>query len=181
MNCLTTDAQRTTFVLIQPRTKRKKKHLVSNNVCAPIFVWLFLYFKSRGQIPRVRCAVVTRLPASEKLVPSTLKGKRELSQKPNLCLWELANFLKEIVALKKCREFLPQKFNGPRLGRYPGRGYSFALTIWVCTSVAPKSTVFQLSNLYCKTVIRFSPSFRKKHSTFPLNFVTRPHSSHRKQ
>ena len=50
-----------------------KKHLVSNNFCAPIFVLLFLYFKSRGQISRVRCAVVTRLPSSEKLVPSTLK------------------------------------------------------------------------------------------------------------
>ena len=41
-----------------------------------------------------------------------------------------------------------------------GGGYSFMLAIWVCTSVARKSTVFQ-SNLYCKTIIRFSPSFRK--------------------
>ena len=39
-------------------------------------------------------------------------------------------------------------------------GYSFTLAIWVRTSVAPKSTVFQ-SNLYCKTIITFSPSFRK--------------------
>ena len=43
-----------------------------------MFVLLFLYFKSRGQISRVRCAVVTRLPASEKLVPSTLSALAEL-------------------------------------------------------------------------------------------------------
>ena len=53
--------------------RQEKKHLVSISFCAPIFVLLFLYFKSRGQISRVRCAVVTRLSASEKLVPSTLK------------------------------------------------------------------------------------------------------------
>ena len=46
-------------------------------------------------------------------------------------------------------------------------GYSFALAIWVCTSVARKSTVFQ-SNLYCKTIIRFSPSFRKNIQHFHL-------------
>ena len=49
-----------------------KNHLVCNNFCAAIFVLLFLYFKSRGQISRVTCAVVTRLPVSGKLVPSTL-------------------------------------------------------------------------------------------------------------
>ena len=48
-----------------------------------------------------------------------------------------------------------------------GGGYSFTLTIWVCTSVAPKSTVFQ-SNLYCRTIIRFSPSFRKNIQHFHL-------------
>ena len=53
--------------------RQVKKHLLSNSFCAPIFVLFFLYFKSRGQISRVRCAVVTRLPASEKLVPSTLR------------------------------------------------------------------------------------------------------------
>ena len=64
---------------------------------------------------------------------------------------------------------MPQKFNGPRFGRYPGGGggYSFALAIWVCTSVALKSTVFQ-SNLYSKTIVRFSPSFRKNIQHFHL-------------
>ena len=56
-----------------------KKHLVSNNFCAPIFVLLFLYFKSLGQMSHVRCAVVTRLPASEKLVPSTLREINKVS------------------------------------------------------------------------------------------------------
>ena len=46
-------------------------------------------------------------------------------------------------------------------------GYSFALAIWVCTSVAPKSMVFQW-NLYSKTIIRFSPSFRKNIQHFHL-------------
>ena len=55
----------------------------------------------------------------------------------------------------KNAEFLPQKFNGPRLGRYPGRGYSFMWAVWLCTSVAPKSTVFQ-SN----------PSFENNHKIF---------------
>ena len=58
-----------------------KKHLVSNNFCAPIFVLLFLYFKSRGQISHVRCKVVTRLPASKKLVPSTLSNWKEKAWK----------------------------------------------------------------------------------------------------
>ena len=51
---------------------QEKNHLVCNNFCAAIFVLLFLYFKSRGQISCVTCAVITRLPASGKLVPSTL-------------------------------------------------------------------------------------------------------------
>ena len=53
------------------------------------------------------------------------------------------------------------------VGEGGGGGYSFALAIWVCTSVAPKSTVFQ-SNLYCKTNIRFFPSFRKNIQHFHL-------------
>ena len=55
------------------------------------------------------------------------------------------------------------------LGRYPGREVLLyvQLAIWVCTSVAPKRTVFQ-SNLYCKTIIRFSPSFRKNIQHFSL-------------
>ena len=76
------------------------------------------------------------------------------------------------------------KIQWPEVGQINGAGggggYSFVLAIWVYTSVAPERMVFQ-SNLYCKTIIRFSPSFRKKHSTFPLNFVTGPHSSHRNQ
>ena len=48
-----------------------------------------------------------------------------------------------------------------------GGGYSFALAIWICTSVARKSTVFQ-SILYCKTIIRFYPSFRKNIQHFHL-------------
>ena len=103
------------------------------------------------------------------------KGKRELSQKPNLCWWGAWEFPQKNRRTEKYREFLPQKFNGPRLGRYPGQGCSFALAIWVCTSVAPKSfcspnsksMVFQ-SNLYCKKIIRFSPSFRKNIQHFHL-------------
>ena len=53
--------------------RQEKNHLVCNYFCAAIFVLLFLYFKSRGQISRVTCRVVTRLPASGKLVPSTLR------------------------------------------------------------------------------------------------------------
>ena len=97
------------------------------------------------------------------------KGKGNCHKIQIFVCGELVNFLKEIVALKKCREFLPQKFNGPRLGRYPGRRYSFTLAIWICTSVALKSTVtvFQ-SNLYCKTIIRLPPSFRKNLQHFLL-------------
>ena len=76
--------------------------------------------------------------------------ERELSQKSNLCLWGAWKFPQRNRRTEKCREFLPQKFNG-----IPGAGggYSFTLAIWVCASVAPKSTVFQISNLYCKTII----------------------------
>ena len=76
---------------------------------------------------------------------------------------------------KKPRNFAT-KIQWPEVGQIPGagRGYSLTSAICVCTSVARKSTVFQ-SNLYCKT------SIRKKHSRFPLNFVTGPHSSHRNQ
>ena len=45
--------------------REERNHLVCNNFCAAIFFLLFLYFKSRGQISRVTCAVVTRLPAPE--------------------------------------------------------------------------------------------------------------------
>ena len=82
LNCLTTDAQRTTLILIQSGTDKTKKHLVSNNFCAAIFVLLSLYFKSRGQISRVTCAVVTRLPASRKLIPSTLNKADEQVLEP---------------------------------------------------------------------------------------------------
>ena len=78
LNCLTTDVQRTTFVLIQSRPDRKN-HLVCNNFCAAVFqlfVLLFLHFKSRGQISRVTCTVVARIPASGKPVPSTLTCPR---------------------------------------------------------------------------------------------------------
>ena len=53
--------------------RQEKNHHACNNFRAAIFVLLFLYFKSRGQISFVKCAVVTRLPSSGKLVPSTLK------------------------------------------------------------------------------------------------------------
>ena len=53
--------------------RQVKNHLVCNNFCAAVFVLLFLYFKSRGQISRVKCTVVTTLTASGKLVPSTLR------------------------------------------------------------------------------------------------------------
>ena len=69
--------------------RQEKKHLVSNNFCTPIFVLLFLYFKSRGQISRVRCAVVTRLPASEKLVPSTLRWLNRVMQDHEACARDL--------------------------------------------------------------------------------------------
>ena len=54
------------------------------------------------------------------------------------------------------------KIQWREVGQIPGAGDTpgFTLAIWVCTSVAQNSTVFQ-SHLYCKTIIRFSPSFRK--------------------
>ena len=73
----------------------------------------------------------------------------------------------------KMSRIFATKIQWPQFGRIPGRGggggwgYFFTLAIWVCTSVAPKITVFQ-SNLYCKTIIRFSPSFRKKIQHFHL-------------
>ena len=60
----------------------------------------------------------------------------------------------------QCLEGLEEFFHGR------GEEYSFTLAIWVC-AVAPKSTVFQ-SNLCCKTIIRFSPSFRKNIQHFLL-------------
>ena len=92
------------------------------------------------------------------------KGKGNCHKSQIFVCGELWNFLKEIVALKIAENFCQKKFNGPRLGRYPRRRYSFTLAIWV---LAPKSTVFQ-SNLYCKTIIRFSPSFRKNIQHFHL-------------
>ena len=60
------------------------------------------------------------------------------------------------------------KIQWPEVGQIPWAGvYSFALAMWVCTSVALKSTVFQ-SHVYCKTVIRFFPSFRKNIQHFHL-------------
>ena len=47
-------------------------------------------------------------------------GKMELSPKPNLCLWGAWKFPQRNRRAEKCREILPQKFNGPRFGRYPG-------------------------------------------------------------
>ena len=74
--------------------RQEKNHLVCNNFCAATFVLLFLYFKSRRQISRVTCAVLTRLPASGKLVPSTLTQNilrihlsKELTYKYDLHMW----------------------------------------------------------------------------------------------
>ena len=54
------------------------------------------------------------------------------------------------------------KIQWPEVGQIPRvGGGTLTLAIWVCcTSVAQKSMVFQ-SNLYYKTIIRFSPSLRK--------------------
>ena len=73
----------------------------------------------------------------------------------------------EISSKKSSHWKMPRIFATKRLGRYPGRGYSFTLAIRVCNSVAPKSTVFQ-SNLYYKTMIWFSPSCRKNIQHFQL-------------
>ena len=78
----------------------------------------------------------------------------------------------EISSKKSLHWKMPRNFatkiQWPEVGQIPraGRGFSSTLAIWVCTSVARKSTVFQW-NLYCKTIVRFSPSFRKniQHST----------------
>ena len=75
--------------------------------------------------------------------------ERELSQKPNLCLLGAWQFPQRNRCTEKCWELLAQKFNGPRLGSYPGGGgYSFALAIWECTSVcSPKEYGFSIEPL----------------------------------
>ena len=43
--------------------------------------------------------------------------------------WELGNFLKEIVALKKAENFCHKNSIGPRIGRYPGGGGGVLLCV----------------------------------------------------
>ena len=98
---------------------------------------------------------------------SSCNGKGNCHKSQIFVCGELGNFLKEIVALKNAENFCHKNSMARGWADIPGGENSFALAIWVCTSVAPKSTVFQW-NLYCKTVIRFSPSFRKNIQHFPL-------------
>ena len=78
----------------------------------------------------------------------------------------------EISSKKSLQWKLPiifaTKIQWSEVGQIPGAAVLLYVGyIRVCTSVAPKSTVFQ-SNLYCKTIIRFSPSFRKNIQHFHL-------------
>ena len=87
----------------------------------------------------------------------------------------------EIVA--KCREFLPQKFNGARLGRYPGRAillYVGHMSMFFCS---PKEYGFSIEPLLQNNHNIFS--FLKKNvqhfhfiSLLDLTFHTETNDDH---
>ena len=112
---------------------------------------------------------------------STCKVSQKCRRKCHRSIWEKRTVTKakslfvgkfEISSKKSSHWKMPRIFchkNSMARGwaDIQGGGYSFKLAIWVCTSVALKSTGFQ-SNLYCKTIIIFSPSFRKNIQHFHL-------------
>ena len=77
LNCLTIDAQKTTFVLIQSRTDCTKTTLYVK-IFVPPYLFCFFCILNLADKSRVTCAVVIRLPASRKLVPSTLTNDQVL-------------------------------------------------------------------------------------------------------
>ena len=92
----------------------------------------------------------------------------ELSQKPSFCLWGAWKFPQRNRRSEKNAENFCHKIQWPEVVQIPGAGvlvYLGHIGMYFCSP--KKSTVFQ-SNLYCKTVIRFSPSFRKNIQHFHL-------------
>ena len=172
------------FVIMWPY-QAKILHAIRSFFCEkfPSLLYLLAFFPdSLKSWPQVYLSLQSTCKVSQKChrkCHRSIRGKGTVT-KPNLSLWEACKFPQRNRRTEKCREFLPQKFNGPRLGIYPGQGvllYVGHMGMYFCS---PKEYGFQL-NLFCKTIIRLSPPFRRKHSAFPPNFVTGPHSSHRNQ